>query len=84
MEDKMIYVAVYEIGMPMVSVKVESGSTVRSILEAAGKQLEKNGKLKRVKNVSSWDNQPYLNMDDKFSQDHGEIFLGEHEAPNNK
>ena len=82
MISNVIYVAIYEIGVPMVSVKVESGATVRSILESAGKQLENNGKLKRVQNVSEWDDQPYLNMEDKFFQDHGMLFIGEHELPN--
>lgn len=81
MSEQIIAIAIYEVGMPMVSVKVENGSTVRSILVAAGKQLEKDGKLKRVQDVSDWGEQPYLNMEDRYGKDHGELFLGEHEQP---
>ncbi len=78
MTDNFIHVGVYEHGQTMVPVKILSGSTVREILVLAKKEITKDGKDKKVKDVSEWEKQPFLTMEDKITRDHSEIYMGPH------
>jgi hypothetical protein len=83
-EYDVIYLGIYEIGEPAVFIGVPPGSTVKEILDKAGKSYHRSdGELKRIRDVSELKPQPYLSLDDIFEEQHGALFLGEH-APLDK
>ena len=73
-----IHVSIYEHKTPMMPVKAPSGSTVRELLTLAKKELLVDGEDKRVRDVSTWGDQPLLSMDDKITLENSELYIGPH------